>query len=164
MIEERFWNIIDTSRETSTDCESQCSELQRILSELPAQDILEFDRIFREKLIEAYRWDLWGVAYLINGGCSDDGFDYFCCWLIGQGRQVFETVLSDPQRILSCLEGDEEDVECEGLLYASHYAYEEVAGEEMPTIGMSRPLEPLGEPWEEEDLERRFPQVAARYF
>ena len=37
---------------------------------------------------DSYRWDLWGAAYLANGGCSDDGFDYFRGWLIGQGRKV----------------------------------------------------------------------------
>jgi hypothetical protein len=31
--------------------------------------------------------DQWGAAYLANGGCSDDGFDYFRGWLIGQGRK-----------------------------------------------------------------------------
>ncbi|MFE5591185.1 DUF4240 domain-containing protein [Streptomyces sp. NPDC056549] len=30
------------------------------------------------------------AAYMVNGGCCDDGFDYFRGWLIAQGRNVFE--------------------------------------------------------------------------
>ncbi len=32
--------------------------------------------------------DLWGAAWVLLGGASDDAFDYFRCWLIGQGREV----------------------------------------------------------------------------
>ena len=48
---------------------------------------------------ESYRWDLWSAAYLANGGCSGDGFDYFRGWLIGQGRTAYETVLADPDAL-----------------------------------------------------------------
>ncbi|WP_342210876.1 LysR family transcriptional regulator [Streptomyces sp. DH-12] len=39
---------------------------------------------------------LWAAAYVINGGCSDDGFDYFRGWLIAQGREVFERAVARP--------------------------------------------------------------------
>ena len=32
-----------------------------------------------------YRWDMWAAAYLIGGGCSDDGFIDFRAGLIAQG-------------------------------------------------------------------------------
>jgi Protein of unknown function (DUF4240) len=44
---------------------------------------------------EAYSWDLWGAAYVVNGGGSDDGFEYFCCWLVSRGREVYESALAD---------------------------------------------------------------------
>jgi hypothetical protein len=25
----------------------------------------------------AYTWDLWGAVFVLNGGDSDDGFEYF---------------------------------------------------------------------------------------
>jgi hypothetical protein len=49
--------------------------------------------------------DQWGAAYLANGGCSDDGFDYFRGWLIGQGRKVYETVLADPDSLAAHADG-----------------------------------------------------------
>jgi len=44
----------------------------------------------------AYRWDLWGAAYLAEGGDSDDGFLYFRIWLVSKGRSSFEAVLDHP--------------------------------------------------------------------
>jgi hypothetical protein len=50
-------------------------------------------------MAESYRWDLWGAAYLINGGCSDDGFDYFRGWLLSQGRAIWQATLADPDSL-----------------------------------------------------------------
>ena len=44
---------------------------------------------------------LWDAAYLINGGCSDDGFDYFRGWLVDQGRETFERCLAEMRRATS---------------------------------------------------------------
>ena len=162
MTEAQFWELIHASRQAGSDCDAQADALQAMLSELSGQEIIEFDEIFFHKCIEAYRWDLWGVAYLINGGCSDDCFEYFRCWLIGQGEAAYKQVLADPQSILSLLEGDEE-LDCEALMYASGYAYESLAGEALPVVARDYPDEPVGEPWEEDDLESRFPKVAKRY-
>jgi Protein of unknown function (DUF4240) len=163
MTEEQFWQVIGMSQKDSSDCESQAEELQTLLSNRSAQEIVEFDCIFRQKLIESYTWDLWGVAYLINGGCSDDGFEYFRCWLIGQGAEAYRKAIADPQSVIDILKGDEEELECEGLMYASSYAHEAVAQKEIPWTESAQVSEPNGEPWEEEDLESRFPRVAERY-
>ena len=45
-------------------------------------DIIEFAKIFNTLYANSYQSNLWAVAYIINGGCSDDGFDYFRGWLI----------------------------------------------------------------------------------
>ena len=47
----------------------------------------------------SYWTPLWAAAYVINGGCSDDGFDYCRGWLILQGREVFEHVVADPRTL-----------------------------------------------------------------
>jgi len=67
-----FWSLIDTSRdEGQDDIERQIAVLTGVLEELRPEEIIEFDRIFREHLAMAYRWDLWAAASIINGGCSD---------------------------------------------------------------------------------------------
>ena len=62
---------------------------------------------------EAYFWGLWGVAYLVNGGCSDDGFEYFRNWLVLQDRDVFEAAVRHPDSLADVVDPDEEDYECE---------------------------------------------------
>lgn len=37
----------------------------------------------------------WVVVYVVLGGCSDDGFDYFCYWLIIRGKVVFIFVVEN---------------------------------------------------------------------
>ncbi|AFY60067.1 DUF4240 domain-containing protein [Synechococcus sp. PCC 6312] len=161
MEEQEFWAIIAASQTESGDCESQAQRLEAILSALPPSDIIEFDFLFRQKVIAAYRWDLWGIAYLVNGGCSDDSFDYFRYWLIGQGVGAYDQVLANPEAILNYIDQDTE-IECESLIYASHSAYEALVGEAMPTKALTYPREPAGQAWEEETLADLFPQVAAQ--
>ena len=48
---------------------------------------------------EAHDWNLWGAAYLMKGGCSDDAFDYFRGWLVAQGRRTWERALRDPDTL-----------------------------------------------------------------
>jgi Protein of unknown function (DUF4240) len=47
----------------------------------------------------AGRADLWGAAFILNGGCSDDGFNDFRGWLIAQGRTVYEAALENPDSL-----------------------------------------------------------------
>lgn len=163
MNENEFWTLIASSREGTDECEEQASKLAHLLSGRPTEEIQSFDEIFAAKRQEAYRWDLWGAAYLINGGCSDDGFEYFRCWLIGQGREVFENALKNPDSLADVLTGDEEDLECEDLLYAADEAYEDLVGEPMPPREFKGDSTPQGTEWDEDDLAGMFPRLAAMF-
>jgi hypothetical protein len=70
------------------------------------------------------------VAYL-EGFCSDDGFTYFRFWLVLQGRDVFETVLADPE-YLGEIKVNDLDMEAEDFMGVAHAAYETRTGAEMP--------------------------------
>jgi Protein of unknown function (DUF4240) len=56
----------------------------------------------------SYLANLWGTAFLMNGGASDDGFDYFRGWLISQGRKVFEAALENPDSLSDVIDKDAE--------------------------------------------------------
>lgn len=161
MSEDEFWELIDTSRTHSDTCEGQARALQNLLFRCSAEEILAFDRWFRQKVVAAYRWDLWGIAYLINGGCSQKGLRAFCCWLVGQGCSTYEQILRDPESILTWVEEDEEELGCAALMQVSAYAYDDVVGDDMPVSDITLPDEPAGVPWHEKELEIRFPNVAA---
>ena len=47
-------------------------------------------------MADSYRSSLWAAVYVINGGCSHDGFDYFRGWLMLQGRETFGQAVADP--------------------------------------------------------------------
>jgi hypothetical protein len=54
--------------------------------------VVRVDRTVWTLMDRSYRNDLWAAGYLINGGCSDDGFDYFRGWRAGDrpaGRFLF---------------------------------------------------------------------------
>jgi hypothetical protein len=108
-------------------------------------------------------WDLWGAGYMIAGGMGDDSFDYFCDWLIGQGREVFEQALADPDSLANVPAAAEEEVEAEELRYAVQKAYESTHGNELPFGGPTTPAEPAGEEWDEEDVDSLYPRLAARF-
>ena len=44
------------------------------------------------------------LAFIVNGGASDDGFDYFRGWLIAQGREVFEGTLAKPDSLADVID------------------------------------------------------------
>jgi hypothetical protein len=100
MDHQHFWALIEAAKtSTGGDCEAQTAQLVAALRHGPVDEILDWDRIHAELRVESYRWDLWGAAYLINGGCSDDGFDYFRGWLLGQGQALWEAALADPDSL-----------------------------------------------------------------
>jgi len=157
MDEPAFWAIIDASRPSSGDVHDHAAALQERLKPLGAQEIISFDEHLSIQLVRAYSWDLWGAAAIINGGCSDEGFESFRGWLILQGQQIFERALREPDSLAEVV--SEPDVECEDVLYAPLHAYEAVAGKEIPHAGPEQPVDPSGRSWEESDLEARFPRL-----
>ena len=164
-----FWRLIeDASFKSGGECEAQAAALKSSLLLLPADEIAAFARLFRERRQAAYRWDLWGAAYLVNGGGSDDGFDYFRCWLIAQGQAFYESALADPDSLADLLPDDMEwgdaDLECEDIAYVAAEVFEEKAGREMTTqeSGFIPQSEPVGVKWDEDDLDALYPKIAAK--
>jgi hypothetical protein len=109
MNEDQFWQLIAAARAQANGDEYEVGNaLTALLLEQPAADILEFDRWFYQHYFASYRADLWGAAFIMNGGCSDDGFDYFRGWLISQGRSVFEAALEHPDSLAEVVLDDAE--------------------------------------------------------
>ncbi len=157
-----FWEVIEQAKEISgDDWESRPENLKAILLKCSTEDIVQFNKDYRKKLIEAYRWDLWGAAYLINGGCSDDGFDYWRDFLISEGKSTYEAALNDPDSLAEL--DDIEDAELEEYRYAIDEAYEELTDNEMPEDNIRYPTDPEGEEWDENNLDSMFPKLAAKY-
>src|SRR3712207_8125782 len=53
-------------------------------------------------------------SWVLLDGASDDAFDFFRCWLIGQGREVFEGALHDPDALADLLDDFDEEIDGDG--------------------------------------------------
>ena len=106
MSEDEFWALIKLTRRAETRAHAEA--LSHELATRPVETIHLFDRRWAEAQRAAYRWDVWNAAYLIGGGCSDDGFMDFRSWLILQGRGVYHATLNDPDSLADVMEGDDE--------------------------------------------------------
>ena len=166
MTADQFWNIIETTRaEPSMD--ARAAALGAELLKLSSEEVVGFEKCFGEMQDRAYTWNLWGAAYIIGGGCSDDAFMDFRSWLISRGREIFDRAVSDPDSLAELDLGSNapEDAFFEEFAYVAAEVYEEKTGEDMPYVDRPTPADPAGEPWREDadDLARRFPRLWAKY-
>ena len=176
MTEPEFWAHVRAARPRRYDPEAHADALAARLARLPEGDILDFVHHWEGASARAYRRDLWGAAYLVNGGCSDDGFQYFRWWLILQSREGYEAALADPDTLAEVLDG-ETDVEAE--VAPGMDAWFAATGTRVGDTGYEafnrallfrhpkRPaLPPLAPRWDFDDdaeVRRRFPRLAAAY-
>jgi hypothetical protein len=162
---DRFWAVVERARQGGAGCRGVARRATASLVKLPPRAIEEFGHELSLRMAESYRWDLWAVAYVANGGASDDGFDYFRGWLLTRGRARYEEALRDPPaavvgawRFVPFL-----PFECEEMLGVAHEAYEQVAHAPLPEwTKVPWPNPPLGKPWTEETIERVYPGLTER--
>ncbi|MFF4208216.1 DUF4240 domain-containing protein [Streptomyces sp. NPDC001796] len=170
MDEMEFWELVDASREAAEgDPDEQADVLVERLLQRDPESVVDFARHFESRFNRSYRWDLWGAAWVLLDGASDDAFDSFRCWLIGRGRHVFEGALHDPDSLADLLEEFDEEIDGDGeeLGYAADEAYEQLTGTETPDLDIPpAPAEPEGTPFDLENesvLAERYPRLWDRF-
>ena len=161
-----FWRLVeDARRDAGGDTGRQSELLATRLGQLPAQQIADFGAI-RGRLDErAYTWKLWGAAYVIEDGCSDDCFRDFRAYLISLGRGPYEAALQAPDSLAPVVQ-DAETGDWENADNPAPDAYEDAVGEDIPAGDSDVSGEPRGEAWDDEqqdELVRRYPALAARF-
>jgi hypothetical protein len=174
MTKDTFWELIDKSgRDVGKDqMDGLSARLRRDrqldclldrLQMLGPEEIVQFHRCFEECVRDAYRWDLWAVAWIVNGGCSDDGFDYFLGWLIAQGREYYHAALADPETAARYVKRGE-FAQCGEMWSIARRAYEARTGkedfyEQLPKI--TRTIQ--GKRWSEEEVGNLYPSLAKKF-
>jgi hypothetical protein len=91
-------------------------ELRRELDDLPAEELLAFDRILERKLYDLDRADV----HRHTGG-SDDGFLYARGFIVAAGRRYYDTVNADPAAAV-------QDLDCEEMCFLASRLYREKFG------------------------------------
>lgn len=137
---EQFWKLIEKTHQMSQGSpRKQADLLVNELAKLSEADILSYQSILEDLVDKAYIAELWDVAFILASGwgCSDCGFDYFRGWLIGQGQDVYEKALSDPESLVDVVEFGQE-TQWEVLLYVAIYAYELSTHKDQETMPNTR--------------------------
>ena len=134
MDEEQFWAIVQTAVDEAGNDEDEYLEVvKRELSKLSLKEMIGF-RLRTDKLLyDSYTSEMWCAGYLMNGGCSDDGFEYFRLWVISRGRKVYEAAMANPDNLIDYI-GDDDEMdffEFELFWYVALEAFEEAVDAEL---------------------------------
>jgi len=170
MTQVKFWELIDAAASKAKgDSERFIEVLTEKLEGLTPDELVEFKVCQEVEMHRAFTWDLWGAAYIINGGCSDDGFEYFRAWLMSRGSKVWEAALANAESLAAVKGVEPDECELEELLYVAVNAYEgKTDGGDLYAKMQDRkdqPKAPSGTAWKEDgdDLDRRFPKLCKKF-
>ncbi|MGW6737468.1 DUF4240 domain-containing protein [Streptomyces sp. NPDC055013] len=176
MNRQEFWQLIAAARNEAPDpddSETIARETTSLLAIRPVGEIVAAQQVLWDLMAESYTTSLWAAAYVINGGCSDDGFDYFPGWLIAQGRDVFERTVADPDAlaelpIVQTSATDGLDLNGEEALSIAWNAHITSTGEQLPADAFTIRYPELDPAWDfdfddEDEVARRLPRLAALY-
>jgi uncharacterized protein YjbI with pentapeptide repeats len=156
---DRFWEL--NAGLTPENAEIQ---LRDRLSKLTATEIASYQEHFDRACASAYQWNLWAAAYIIKGGCSDDGFIDFRYGLISRGRSVFEAAIADPDSLVNSM--DVGVISNESFGYVAQQVYESKTNQAMPRNSVVHPSNPCGKDWDfnnKQLCEKILPKLWAKF-
>ena len=174
---QRFWQLIEEAGVQVADPgdgEAVAARAAALLAAFPREEIVAAERVLSGLMADSYRTSLWAAAYVINGGCSDDGFDYFRGWLIAQGREAFDQAVADPDAlanlaVIRSAAARRTRLECESALYIPAKAHKAATGEDLPADAyVPRRAEPVGG-WgsdfdDQSEMKRRLPRLTVLFW
>ncbi|GEC07545.1 hypothetical protein SSP24_52000 [Streptomyces spinoverrucosus] len=134
---DRFWQLIESARSSAATVGKPLDEvLVSLLADRQPQEILAYAARFDEVHDGLYRWDVWAAAYLIGGGCSDDGFIDFRAGVIALGREWYERTTAEPDSlaehpavVVATSAHHDEALFYEAMNYTASSAFERLTGD-----------------------------------
>ncbi|MBT1708440.1 DUF4240 domain-containing protein [Fulvivirgaceae bacterium PWU5] len=152
--EDRYWSIIHRAQEATEDLEEMEEHLIGEVEKLTPKEMVGFYLRTSDLEQKAYTSELWCAAYIINGGASDDGFEYFRCWLISAGKDVYYKAIEHPDSLADLVE-EGNDYEFESLTYVPITSFENKTGQDLYDYveTISYTVKEMEFTWEEENLE-----------
>lgn len=172
MNEDEFWDLIEkTKQESYGNCSSQTELLIKILSEKSIEEILDYTKNFWKLFLQSYTSELWAMAHILNGGCSNDTFDYFRGWLIAQGRNLYEIFMKHPDEVADLTNNKMELFnECEFIIGVSRDVYIKKTGNEdekiyntIKEVAKNYNYGKLELEWDESNLNEFYPKFYQKY-
>jgi len=171
---EQFWSLIDKAVELSHGDNELKEKLLTIeLTKLSLEEIKDFEIAFRKSVIDADDFKVMAAEKIIEGYVSDDSYLYFRCWLISQGKKVYEETLKNPDYLAKVV-GKGESTDFESLMYVATAAYSRKTGKEEDesfprdtAIGLGLDYDfgappTKGTDWTEDELPKLLPELWAK--
>jgi hypothetical protein len=155
MNENQFW--VDVDAVANLPLDERIQVLRVRARSLSLADLTSWDEIATSLRLRAHTAELWGAAYLVDS-CGDDAFDYFKCWLILQGRSVYERVVEDPDSLAAC--DLSSGCAAEAFAYIASEEYTRRTGRDMPPgRGVRRPDISLWDFDNATEMRNRYPRL-----
>jgi len=123
--------LIDNSLKNTKSQTEQEKYLVNELKKLIPTEIIGF-RLRTDKLLyDTYNPEMWCAAYIMNGGCSDDCFEYFRCWLISRGKDTYYKASKNPDYLINEINKDLEFYDFESFWYVALDAFKAKTNKEL---------------------------------
>lgn len=129
--EEKFWQIIGRSLKSTNDQDDQEQYLITEIEKLTPKEMIGFRLRTDYLLYETYNSEMWCAGYIMNGGCSDDSFEYFRCWVISRGKDVYYKAKANPDYLINEVVDGAEYYDFESFWYVALQAFEKKTGKEL---------------------------------
>jgi hypothetical protein len=167
-----FWAVID--RATADRPDRPDDVAKRATAELATRapdEIVAWGRHLDKVMAASGKEDLWAAAYLINGGCSEDGFDNFRGWLIANGRDVVARAVREPDSLadlpaVRAAASTGAVFEAEEVLTIAEEAHQQATGSDLPPKE-TPPVRPdpamLWDFDNEDEMQKRLPRLSALF-
>jgi len=129
--EDKYWNIIGKSLIETKSQENQERYLIREIEKLTPAEIIGFRLRTDRLLYETYNPTMWCAGYIMNGGCSDDMFEYFRNWVISRGKQTYYKAKDTPDCLIDEVNDEAGFYEFEIFWYVANKAFKNRTGENL---------------------------------
>ena len=129
--EDLYWSIIEQSLRHTKNQEDQHTYLVKEILSLTPKEIVGFRLRTDQLLHDTYTSEMWCAGYIMNGGCSDDGFEYFRNWVISRGKETYYASKKNPDYLIHEVNSNLGIYEFEEFWYVALDAFQQKTGKDL---------------------------------
>ncbi len=154
-----FWNLV-TRHSQILDFPTRNELLYNELKMLTPRSIAIFENLYERELHKLYSWKVWGVGYVLYGGCSDDNFRGFRAGIVSLGKGFAIAVLKDPDIVATLGLPEIERIFDYDCITCTYDAYLSITGKSIPnSTQYSRTLRGRELDWNDHQLlKQKYPK------
>lgn len=129
--EDLYWAIIAKSLKQTNNQDDQEQFLIKEIGNLTPIKMIGF-RLRTDKLLyDTYNSEMWCAGYIMNGGCSDDGFEYFRNCVISRGKETYYKAKENPDNLIDEVDSQLEMYDFESFWYVALEAFKQKTGKDL---------------------------------